>query len=146
MRAATGRRREVGGCVTAAGIDSRALVPLPLLLGRDEELARLYDLIHGIGQRGRALVVRGEAGIGKSALLEAAAARARERDVTVPSVTGLPSEARFVFAGLHQLLLPFSRRATACPIRSAAPSRRRSGLLTATPRIRFSSGWRSLAC
>jgi ATP-dependent Clp protease ATP-binding subunit ClpA len=52
------------------------------LLGRDDELARLYDLIDGIGQRGGALVVRGEAGIGKSALLEATEVRARERDVT----------------------------------------------------------------
>jgi AAA ATPase domain len=51
--------------------------------------------------------VRGEAGIGKSALLEAAAARAGERDVTVASATGMPSEAKFAFAGLHQLLLPF---------------------------------------
>src|SRR6266851_1358154 len=77
------------------------------LLGRDDELALLYDLIDGIGQRGGALVVRGEAGIGKSALLEAAAVRAFERDVTVVSATGRPSEARFAFAGLHQLLLPF---------------------------------------
>ena len=51
--------------------------------------------------------MRGEAGIGKSALLEAAAGRARERGVTVVSATGVPSEARFAFAGLHQLLLPF---------------------------------------
>jgi DNA-binding CsgD family transcriptional regulator len=77
------------------------------LLDRDDELAHLYDLIDGIGRRGGALVVRGEAGIGKSALLEAAAGRARERGVTVVSATGVPSEARFAFAGLHQLLVPF---------------------------------------
>jgi DNA-binding NarL/FixJ family response regulator len=77
------------------------------LFGRDEELARLYGLIDGIGRRGGALVVRGEAGIGKSTLLEAAAARARERDVTVVSATGIPFEARFAFAGLRELVLPF---------------------------------------
>ncbi len=77
------------------------------LLGRDDELAQLFGVIDGIGRRGGALVVRGEAGIGKSALLEAAAGRARERGVTVVSATGVPSEARFAFAGLHQLLLPF---------------------------------------
>ncbi|HEY2741533.1 MAG TPA: ATP-binding protein, partial [Gaiellaceae bacterium] len=76
------------------------------LFGRDDELARLYGLIDGIGRRGGALVVRGEAGIGKSTLLEAAAARARERDVTVVSATGVPSEATFAFAGLRELLLP----------------------------------------
>jgi DNA-binding NarL/FixJ family response regulator len=77
------------------------------LLGRDDELARLYGLIDGIGRRGGALVVRGGAGIGKSSLLEAAAARARERDVTVVSATGIPFEARFAFAGLRELMLPF---------------------------------------
>jgi DNA-binding CsgD family transcriptional regulator len=77
------------------------------LLGRDDELAQLYDLIDGIGQRGGALVVRGEAGIGKSALLEAASARARDREVTVVSTTGTESEARLAFSGLHRLLMPF---------------------------------------
>jgi DNA-binding CsgD family transcriptional regulator len=88
-------------------VSTRADSEVAALLGRDEELAQLYDLIDGIGRGGGALVVRGEAGIGKSALLEAAAVRARERDVTVVSATGKPSEARFSFAGLHQLLLPF---------------------------------------
>ena len=77
------------------------------LLGRDDELAQLYAVIGGIGQRGGALVVRGEAGIGKSALLEAASARAREREVTVVSTTGTEPEARLAFAGLHRLLVPF---------------------------------------
>jgi AAA ATPase domain len=45
------------------------------LLGRDDELAQLYAMFDGIGQRGGSIVVRGEAGIGKSALLEAASAR-----------------------------------------------------------------------
>ncbi len=77
------------------------------LLGRDDELAQLYAVIDGIGRRGGALVVRGEAGIGKSALLEAASARAREREVTVVSTTGTEPEARLAFSGLHRLLLPF---------------------------------------
>jgi DNA-binding CsgD family transcriptional regulator len=77
------------------------------LLGRNDELAQLYAVIGGIGQRGGALVVRGEAGIGKSALLEAASTRAREREVTVVSTTGTESEARLAFSGLHRLLMPF---------------------------------------
>jgi hypothetical protein len=40
-------------------------------------------------------------------MLKAAAARARERDVTVALATGTPPEARLAFAALHQLLLPF---------------------------------------
>src|ERR1700751_2157033 len=77
------------------------------LLGRDEELARLYDLIDGIGRRGGALIVRREDGIGKDARLDAAAERAGARGVTVMWARGMPSEATFAFAGLHQLLLPF---------------------------------------
>jgi DNA-binding CsgD family transcriptional regulator len=76
------------------------------LLGRDDQLAQLYGLIDGIGQRGGALVVRGEAGIGKSALLAAARERALHRGVTVVSTTGALSETQLAFAGLHQLLLP----------------------------------------
>jgi DNA-binding CsgD family transcriptional regulator len=76
------------------------------LLGREDELAQLYGLIDGIGERGGALVVRGEAGIGKSALLAAARERALHRGVTVVSTTGALSEAQLAFAGLHQLLLP----------------------------------------
>jgi DNA-binding CsgD family transcriptional regulator len=77
-----------------------------LLLGRDRELAELYTLIERIEERGGAVVVRGEAGIGKSALLAAARERALERGVTVVSTAGALSEAQLAFAGLHQLLLP----------------------------------------
>src|SRR6476620_10190608 len=78
----------------------------PLLLGRDQELEELYALIDGIERRGGSLVVRGEAGVGKSALLAAARARALDREMNVVSTTGAPSETRLAFAGLHQLLLP----------------------------------------
>jgi predicted ATPase len=39
------------------------------LVGRERELGTLDDLVDRVGERGRALVVCGEAGIGKSALL-----------------------------------------------------------------------------
>jgi len=77
-----------------------------LLLGRDRELALLYALVDRIEEQGGALLVRGEAGIGKSALLAAAKGRATHRGVTVVSTTGALSEAQLAFAGLHQLLLP----------------------------------------
>jgi DNA-binding CsgD family transcriptional regulator len=79
--------------------------PLPLY-GRDEEIARLRDLIEHVPGRGAALEIRGEAGIGKSALIALAAARARECGLSVLTATGVQSEARFAFAGLHQLLRP----------------------------------------
>jgi predicted ATPase len=77
--------------VGASGADSEAVEAAPAtLLGRDQELARLYGLIDMIGRRGGALVVRGDAGIGKSVLLEAAADRVRERQVTVVTAMAVP--------------------------------------------------------
>src|SRR5216684_669908 len=88
--------------VTSAGADSLVAE----LLGRDDELAQLYDLIDGIRQRGGALVVRGEPGIGKSALLEVASRAAIDREFGVLTTGGVESEARLAFAGLHRLLRP----------------------------------------
>jgi DNA-binding NarL/FixJ family response regulator len=87
----------------------------PDLVGRDRELERLLALVNGIHHRGGALVVRGEAGIGKSALLGAASAWARGRGVSVFGATAVESETRLAFAGLHELLLPFLDRLDGLP-------------------------------
>jgi DNA-binding CsgD family transcriptional regulator/tetratricopeptide (TPR) repeat protein len=79
----------------------------PSLLGRDPELERLFGLIEWIEVGGGALVVRGEAGIGKSALVAAASDRARRQGATVVTTTGTQFEARLAFAGLHRLLRQF---------------------------------------
>jgi DNA-binding CsgD family transcriptional regulator len=102
--------------VRAAGPDTERVATAPrLLLGRDRDLAELYALVDGIEDRGGALVVRGEAGIGKSALLAAAGERALDRGVTVLSTAGALSEAQLAFAGLHQLLLPLLGRLDLLP-------------------------------
>jgi DNA-binding CsgD family transcriptional regulator len=93
----------------------RAASRVAELLGRDEELARLYHLVDAIDERGGALVVRGEAGMGKSTLLAAARERALDRGVTVVSTAGALSEAQLAFAGLHQLLLPLLGRLDLLP-------------------------------
>ncbi|HEV8651028.1 MAG TPA: AAA family ATPase [Actinomycetes bacterium] len=46
------------------------------LFGREREVRALDDLLDRVGERGGALMVRGEGGIGKSALLSAASGRA----------------------------------------------------------------------
>ena len=75
---------------------------MPVLAGRGSECARLDGLLDGarLG-RSAVLVVRGEAGIGKSALLEYAAERADGRRVL--RATGVQWEMELPFAGLHQL-------------------------------------------
>jgi predicted ATPase len=70
-------------------------------------LAFLFDRLDRAAEgMGSASIVRGDAGIGKSTLLEAVVARARERAMTVLSTRGVPSEAHLPFAGLHQMLTP----------------------------------------
>ena len=78
----------------------------PPLFGRAAELRSVEALTAGAPERGGALVVSGEPGIGKSALLATAALHATERGMRVLKATGLETEARLAFAGLHQLLLP----------------------------------------
>src|SRR5260370_17497749 len=90
--------------------------PVRGLYGRERELAVLDDLAgQSGGGAGGALVVRGEAGIGKSALLAAVIAQARDHGTRVLSTTGVQSEARLPFAGLPQLLRPIPHLAEALP-------------------------------
>jgi hypothetical protein len=65
------------------------------------------------------------AGIGKSALLAAAARLAADSGVRVLSATGIQAEARLPFAGLHQLLRPI------LPLAERLPPPQRAGLLSA---------------
>src|SRR6516162_4329201 len=79
--------------------------PAPSLLNRQRERAALDGLVQDLRSgRGRALVVRGEAGVGKSALLEYAAGAAA--DIRVARAAGVESEMELAFAGLHQLCAP----------------------------------------
>ncbi|MEA2167743.1 MAG: hypothetical protein QOF76_1043, partial [Solirubrobacteraceae bacterium] len=75
------------------------------LRGRAEECARLEGLVGDV-RRGesQSLVVRGEAGIGKTALLEYLIGVAS--DVTVLRAVGVESEMELAYASLHQLCRP----------------------------------------
>ncbi|MDN3028572.1 helix-turn-helix transcriptional regulator [Streptomyces sp. S.PB5] len=78
-----------------------------MLYGRSSELNQLSDLVQrGIAGTGGALLVRGEAGIGKTALLQAVRDTAVAQGCRVLSALGVQSEASVPFAGLHQLLNP----------------------------------------
>jgi AAA ATPase domain len=79
--------------------------PTEVLLGRERECSVIDRLLQDAGAGlDSALVVRGEAGIGKSALLEYA--RQRAAPMAVLSATGVEAESDLAFAGLHELLWP----------------------------------------
>ncbi|XVV15816.1 AAA family ATPase [Actinoplanes sp. CA-131856] len=78
----------------------------PVLLGRETELAHFGELLDATGPGGRAVVVEGEAGIGKSTLIGAVSALAAERGFRELRCTGVASETTSGFAGLHELFHP----------------------------------------
>lgn len=81
--------------------------PYLVLLGRTQELARIDEgLAEARLGRGQSLLVHGEPGIGKTALLAYAVERAGESQMNVLSARGVEFEADVPYAGLHQLLLP----------------------------------------
>jgi DNA-binding CsgD family transcriptional regulator len=84
------------------------------LLGRADECAALDGLVDAV-RRGesRSLVLRGEAGIGKSALLRHLVESAP--DLAVRRAVGVESEMELAFASLHQLCGPMLDRLPALP-------------------------------
>jgi DNA-binding CsgD family transcriptional regulator len=89
------------------------------IVGREAGLARLHALVDPLPQASQVLVVTGEAGMGKTVLLTAAADRARRAGMRVLWVTGRETESKLAFAGLHQLLRPVLPSAAGLPGRQA---------------------------
>ena len=77
-----------------------------VLLGRDQELDQLRALVAKIADRGASLLITGDAGLGKTALLGAVGDQASELDWLVLRTAGTPSEATLPLAALHLLLQP----------------------------------------
>ncbi|MGW5419743.1 helix-turn-helix transcriptional regulator [Streptomyces sp. NPDC003943] len=74
------------------------------MVGREREQAVLSELVAAAG--GRALVLRGDAGVGKSALLDHVAGVAEGEKHRVIRAAGVEAESELPFAGLHQFLYP----------------------------------------
>ncbi|MEU8144287.1 LuxR C-terminal-related transcriptional regulator [Nonomuraea sp. NPDC048901] len=85
-----------------------------MLYGRSVEISALDEVIararDGVGS---AVVLRGKAGAGKTALLDAAAARGG--GMRVLRTTGVESESDLAFAALHQVLWPVTGSLDALP-------------------------------
>jgi DNA-binding CsgD family transcriptional regulator len=85
------------------------------LLGRHVECDVLDRLLGAVrAGESRALVVRGEPGVGKTALLNYLAGRAS--GCRVATAAGVQSEMELAFAGLHQLLAPMLDRLDRLPV------------------------------
>ncbi|MET7402538.1 AAA family ATPase, partial [Dactylosporangium sp. NPDC005572] len=82
-----------------------SVIGAPQLVGRDAELAVLRRLADGArGGHGAAVILRGEAGMGKSALL--AAVHAELGGLVVAGCAGVDSAGRMPYDGLRRLLQP----------------------------------------
>jgi DNA-binding CsgD family transcriptional regulator len=85
-----------------------------MLLGREAECARIDALLDAArGGASAALMIRGDPGIGKSALLQAAVRRAD--GMRVVRARGVESESELTFAGLADLLAPLLDRLDGLP-------------------------------
>ncbi|HEX8008015.1 MAG TPA: AAA family ATPase, partial [Trebonia sp.] len=110
-----------------------------MLYGRSGQLAGIDRFLEAM-RSGRAgsLVLRGEAGIGKTALLDAAEGKAA--GALVLRVTGVESEAELPFAGLHALMRPALDEIGALPERQAVALRGAFGMADAAVTDRFLVG------
>ena len=107
-----------------------------MLHGRRLERARLDDLLAGArASRSQALVIRGEPGVGKSALLHWTLDRAAP--VRCLQARGVESELELPFATLHQLLYPVLERVDGLPAVQAAALRGALGMAPGRGEDRF---------
>jgi DNA-binding CsgD family transcriptional regulator/tetratricopeptide (TPR) repeat protein len=87
---------------------------------------------------GRALVVRGEPGVGKTVLLDYLAGRAS--GCLVARAAGVQSEMELAFAGLHQLCAPMLEHAASLPVPQREALRTAFGLSAGSVPDRFLVG------
>src|SRR5215472_18920021 len=109
------------------------------LTGRRVErdaLDRLVDAVQA--GESRVLVVHGDPGVGKTALLEYLAARASR--CRVARMAGVQSEMELAFAGLHQLCAPLLEHLDRLPVPQRDALRIAFGISAAPPPDRFLVG------
>ena len=114
------------------------------LFGRDTERWRLDELLdRARAGDSAAVVIRGEPGIGKSALLDYA--RAEARDMIVLSARGVEAEAELAFTTLHELLRPALSLVDTLPAPQAAALSAALALGPPAPADRFAVGAATLS-
>ena len=112
---------------------------MAVLTGRRSERGVLDRFVAGVRTgEGRALVVRGEPGVGKTALLDYLARRAS--GCLVARAAGVQSEMELAFAGLHQLCAPMLDDAESLPVPQREALRTAFGLSDGPAPDRFLVG------
>src|SRR6476646_1445173 len=116
----------------------------PQLLGRATEIDALCRMLESVsgGQSG-ALAIRGEAGVGKTALLRYCEQQAA--GFRVLRTAGVESEMELPFAGLHQLCAPMLTQLDALPAPQQRALRVALGLASGDPPDRFLVGLGTLS-
>jgi DNA-binding CsgD family transcriptional regulator len=124
----------LGSVIPHAGGESVDVV----LVGRSAErevlgglLARAADGYSG------AVVLRGEAGVGKTALLAETLAVAAADGMQTARLTGVEAETQLGYAGLHRFLLPFAGQLEQLPVPQRDALRSTFGLAAGPPADRF---------
>ncbi|MCI0459012.1 MAG: ATP-binding protein, partial [Gemmataceae bacterium] len=111
----------------------------PGLIGRRSECDTLSGLVAAAkAGRSQVLVLSGEAGIGKTALLDYLLACAE--GCRVGRAAGVESEMELAFAGLHQLCSPYLDRLSKLPAPQEAALGTAFGLQSGSPPDRFLVG------
>jgi DNA-binding CsgD family transcriptional regulator len=96
------------------------LTSKPAIRGRDRELTLLSELLNAARSSFHSVAVVGEAGQGKTVLLDAAVDVATSHGTRVMSASGIEAESDLPFAALHQLVGPSMDHAERLPARQRA--------------------------
>src|SRR5208282_2535945 len=105
-----------------------------VLVGRPAEREALGGLLAQAAEGySGALVLHGEAGVGKTALLDDTLAAAAAAGMQTARLTGVEPETQLGYAGLHRFLLPFADHVERLPV----PQRSTFGLVAGPPTDRF---------
>ena len=114
-------------------------IPTSGLLGRDSEIAALDRMLAAArGGRSQTLALRGDAGIGKSALLDSLVSRAS--DFRLVRASGVEAESELAFAGLHQVCASMMDRVGKLPAPQREALTTAFGLDVGPPPSRFLVG------
>jgi DNA-binding CsgD family transcriptional regulator len=109
-----------------------------VLVGRSAEREALGGLLARAAEGySGAVVLRGEAGAGKTALLDETVAAAAAVGMQTVRLTGVEPETQLGYAGLHQFLVPFADQLERLPVPQRDALRSTFGLLAGPPADRF---------